>query len=157
MRVRFSPVATALVGPLITTAALLQWGLKGTLVLTVPVCIMALIIVAHFKELAVLGSAAGRKKAETKSGANPDEWGPFVRLNVAAVCRSILFYGLNTFIPLYWIHVLNQSKAAGGTARPCAAAAGRLPTRTKVAAGHFRRTAGQTSWQNHAAPCTLAR
>ena len=30
--------------------------------------------------------------------------------------RSIVFYGLNTFIPLYWIAALHQSKAAGGFA-----------------------------------------
>lgn len=112
------------VGPLIITAALLHWGLKGTLVLTVPVCLMALIIASHFREFSVLGGAAGGKKAGAASGTNPDAWGPFVRLNMAAVCRSILFYGLNTFIPLYWIHVLHQSKAAGGTALTILAASG---------------------------------
>ena len=45
-----------------------------------------------------------------------DEWGPFFRLSAVVFCRSIIFYGLNTFIPLYWINVLHQSKAAGGAA-----------------------------------------
>jgi FSR family fosmidomycin resistance protein-like MFS transporter len=30
--------------------------------------------------------------------------------------RSIAFFGLNTFIPLYWSHVLHGSKAGGGYA-----------------------------------------
>jgi MFS transporter, FSR family, fosmidomycin resistance protein len=30
--------------------------------------------------------------------------------------RSIVFFGLNTFIPLYWSHVLQGSKAGGGYA-----------------------------------------
>jgi FSR family fosmidomycin resistance protein-like MFS transporter len=46
----------------------------------------------------------------------PDEWGPFFRLSAVVFCRSIIFYGLNTFIPLYWINVLHQSRAAGGIA-----------------------------------------
>jgi FSR family fosmidomycin resistance protein-like MFS transporter len=112
------------VGPLLITGALLQWGLKGTLVLGIPVCIMALVMTAHFKDLAVLGRGTGRDRGKTRTEMQPDAWGAFVRLNLAAVCRSILFYGLNTFIPLYWIHVLNQSKAAGGTALAIFAAAG---------------------------------
>jgi hypothetical protein len=40
------------------------------------------------------------------------------------VARSVLFYGLNTFVPLYWIHVLGQSKAAGATALTLFALAG---------------------------------
>lgn len=112
------------VGPLMITGALLEWGLKGTLILVAPVCLMALVMTAHFKEISALGSAAGRKKAGAVSDMDQDAWGPFVRLNLAAVCRSILFYGLNTFIPLYWIHVLNQSKAAGGTALAIMATAG---------------------------------
>jgi FSR family fosmidomycin resistance protein-like MFS transporter len=112
------------VGPLLITGALLHWGLKGSLILIFPVCLMALIIAAHSRKLADLASAAGRKKAGTASDKTRDSWGAFVRLNLAAVCRSILFYGLNTFIPLYWIHVLHQSKAAGGTALAVLATAG---------------------------------
>jgi FSR family fosmidomycin resistance protein-like MFS transporter len=37
-------------------------------------------------------------------------------LSATLLCRSIIFYGLNTFLPLFWINALNQSKAAGGTA-----------------------------------------
>jgi FSR family fosmidomycin resistance protein-like MFS transporter len=53
-----------------------------------------------------------------------DAWGPFARLTAAVIARAILFFGLNTFIPLYWIHVLGQSKAAGATALTVFALAG---------------------------------
>jgi MFS transporter, FSR family, fosmidomycin resistance protein len=112
------------VGPLLITGALLHWGLKGSLILIAPVCLMALIITAHSKRLTELAAAAGRKKAGMAFDATRDSWGAFIRLNLAAVCRSILFYGLNTFIPLYWINVLHQSKAAGGTALAILATAG---------------------------------
>ena len=45
---------------------------------------------------------------------DPDRWAPFARLSGAVVCRAIVFYGLNTFIPLYWIHASARSKSDGG-------------------------------------------
>jgi FSR family fosmidomycin resistance protein-like MFS transporter len=46
----------------------------------------------------------------------PDVWGPFTWLSITIVCRSVIFYGLNTFLPLYWIAVWHQSRQSGGTA-----------------------------------------
>ena len=45
-----------------------------------------------------------------------DAWPAFTCLACALLSRSVIFYGLNTFLALYWINVLHQSKAAGGTA-----------------------------------------
>jgi FSR family fosmidomycin resistance protein-like MFS transporter len=53
---------------------------------------------------------------DSRKAAERDRWGSFWRLAAVAVCRAIVFYGLNTFIPLYWIHVFGKSKAAGGAA-----------------------------------------
>ncbi len=52
-----------------------------------------------------------------RSGAGgKDAWGPFALLSATLLSRSVIFYGLSTFIPLFWIDVLHQSKASGGTA-----------------------------------------
>ena len=45
-----------------------------------------------------------------------EQWSAFARLTVVVMLRSIVFFGLNTFIPLYWSHVLHGSKAGGGYA-----------------------------------------
>lgn len=111
-------------GPLIITTALLYWGLKGSLILIAPVCVMAFILSFQIKEFASLGRTSITKKSSPSSATGQDAWGAFTRLGLTAVGRSILFYGLNTFIPLYWINVLNQSKAAGGTALTIMATAG---------------------------------
>jgi FSR family fosmidomycin resistance protein-like MFS transporter len=42
------------------------------------------------------------------------------------ITRAVLFYGFNTFVPLYWIHVLRQSQAAGAMALTCFSLAGIL-------------------------------
>lgn len=112
------------IGPLIITTTFLHWGLKGSLILIAPVCIMALILSFQLKGFASFGGTPGKKKSSPSSTMNHDDWGAFTRLCLTAIGRSILFYGLNIFIPLYWINVLNQSKAAGGTALTIMATAG---------------------------------
>jgi FSR family fosmidomycin resistance protein-like MFS transporter len=106
------------VGPLFTTMVLLQWGIKGTLALLVPVGLMAIVVVFQLPRLSAIQGTGASAKPGSGSGSQPgvDEWKAFARLTVVVIGRSIVFFGLNTFIPLYWIHVLNQSKAAGGTA-----------------------------------------
>jgi FSR family fosmidomycin resistance protein-like MFS transporter len=105
------------IGPLVITTALLQWGLKGSLVLIVPVSIMALVMVRQFPSFDSL--AAGRDVSQggvSGSEDSRDNWGAFSRLTLVIIGRSIIFYGLNTFIPIYWINGLNQSKEAGAVA-----------------------------------------
>lgn len=103
-------------GPLIITAAMLQWGLNGTLVLSVPVAIMALVLAKYAASFASLDADRGSKQGQSSTKARQDNWWAFLRLTLTVIGRSILFYGLNTFIPIYWINYLNQSKAAGAMA-----------------------------------------
>lgn len=104
------------VGPILTTALLLIWGLRGTILLIVPAVIMLIILVSQNKTFEkFLGhSQVAQKTRNTAETTN--EWIPFSRLNIVLFCRSIIYYALNTFIPLYWIHIFQQSKATGGTA-----------------------------------------
>ena len=55
-----------------------------------------------------------------------DYWVAFSRLTITIIGRSIIFYGLNTFIPIYWINGLYQSKAARAMALTVFASAGIL-------------------------------
>lgn len=101
-------------GPLLATGAWLQWGSKGTLVFLIPSVITAAVLYWHFKDAApqqgqqTMMKAAGQHK--------PDRWMPFLRLSGVVVARSVLFFGLSTFIPLYWINVLHEPAALGATA-----------------------------------------
>lgn len=104
------------VGPLIITGALLQWGLKGTLVLFIPVTIMAVIMVTQFPAFRSLEASRIESRCAASAGRDKDNWGAFSRLTSVIIGRSIIFYGLNTFIPIYWINSLHQSKAAGAMA-----------------------------------------
>jgi FSR family fosmidomycin resistance protein-like MFS transporter len=101
-------------GPVFMITCLLQLGLKGTLVLVVPGAFMAILMIRQLPALSSFSTHPDQRTPMTVS--LPDEWRPFLRLTGAVVCRSIIFFALNTFIPLYWIDVLGQSKASGGTA-----------------------------------------
>jgi MFS transporter, FSR family, fosmidomycin resistance protein len=111
-------------GPVIATAALAFWGLKGTLVLAIPVTLMAIIFVVKLPEVSAALSISKLEQRDPGSTEGRDAWVPFGFLTGTLICRSIMFYGLSAFIPLYWINILHQSKAAGGTALSIMFAAG---------------------------------
>ena len=105
------------IGPLITTAILLFWSLQGTLLLALPAILVGIFLTWRISQFsAYVGVGAVPLRSGPTQEIVPDEWGPFFRLSAVVFCRSIIFYGLNTFIPLYWINVLHQSRAAGGIA-----------------------------------------
>ncbi len=99
------------VGPALVTPIQLAFGLRGTVLLVIPALAMALV-------LAVAGRRPGQARplAAAPAVPAPDRWTPFARLTGAVICRAVVFYGLNTFIPLYWIDVFGRSKAAGAAA-----------------------------------------
>ena len=121
-------------GPLLAILALTVLGLKGTLVLLLPVGVVAAMFMAYSgkirecqKSAAVMvdGNSVQESENNTQndggdmeaaaSGQPKDSWGSFGRLTGAITCRSIIFFGLNTFLPLYFINVFRQNKTASGT------------------------------------------
>jgi FSR family fosmidomycin resistance protein-like MFS transporter len=111
-------------GPLIVTAAMLKWGMQGTLVLAIPVTIMALVIIFHFPMLQSLEADENQKKGSSATDTVRENWSGFSRIALIVSGRSILFFGLNIFIPIYWINELGQSKVAGAMALTIFAGAG---------------------------------
>jgi MFS transporter, FSR family, fosmidomycin resistance protein len=99
-------------GPAIATPIGIALGLRGTAVMVLPVLAMALVLV----RAGFLRSSAATGARAAGSAFVPDRWGAFARLSGPVLCRAIVFYALNTFIPLYWIREFSASKAAGGAA-----------------------------------------
>ena len=113
------------IGPLLVTVPLLHWGMKGTLVLIVPVTIISIVMMTQFSRFETLENDK-LQKSSSGLGEAPEAWGAFLRLTITIIGRSIIFYGLNTFIPIYWINGLHQSKAAGAMALTLLAGSGIL-------------------------------
>ena len=106
------------VGPLIATAALFWFGLRGTGCLMVPPVILAAALLFMLPRLTAGYEAKRVVHSRTPVAEGRDRWPAFTCLALALLSRSVIFYGLNTFLPLYWIHVLNQTKARAGAALP---------------------------------------
>ncbi|APM39464.1 MFS transporter [Clostridium kluyveri] len=103
------------VSPIITTEVLLLFGLKGTIILALPALVMCIVFLIQLPKLTKnKGQATVKKEVQAKN--TVDEWKPFSRLTATLTCRAMIFFGLNAFLPLYWIHVLNQSKRGGSIA-----------------------------------------
>jgi MFS transporter, FSR family, fosmidomycin resistance protein len=45
-----------------------------------------------------------------------NRWAPFLVMTGVEVVRSVVFFGVNTFIELYWIHHLGASRGVAGAA-----------------------------------------
>ena len=104
------------IGPIIVSTAMLQWGLGGTLVLILPVTIMSLVIISHFPSLEALETIKNEKNVVSTTEALKENWSAFSRIAIIVSGRSVIFFGLNIFIPIYWINELSQSKLAGAMA-----------------------------------------
>lgn len=104
------------IGPIIVSTAMLQWGLGGALVLIIPAIIMSLVIVSHFSLFAALETINNEKKVVSTTEGVKENWSAFSRIAIIVSGRSVIFFGLNIFIPIYWINELSQSKLGGAMA-----------------------------------------
>jgi FSR family fosmidomycin resistance protein-like MFS transporter len=102
------------IGPLLTTGLLLLFGLPGAALLLCPLLAASLALILSFPRL--LSSQRVTTSQPGRVALTANNWRAFLLLSVAVVCRSIVFYGMNTFLPLYWIAVLHQSKSAAALA-----------------------------------------
>jgi Sugar phosphate permease len=103
-------------GPIITTAALSLLGLKGSLVLFIPSLTVAAIFLICSRQIASIQNTSAKTAASVSAELPNDQWNSFFRLTGVITCRSILFFGLNTFLPLYFINVFNKTEAFGSAA-----------------------------------------
>jgi FSR family fosmidomycin resistance protein-like MFS transporter len=102
-------------GPVLATPILLLFGLRGGWAIALVPLAAALALTVGLPRVAGHRPAPAGPQAAAAGGSS-DRWGAFLTLTGAILSRSILFYGLNTFVPLYWIGVLHQSPGAGGVA-----------------------------------------
>jgi FSR family fosmidomycin resistance protein-like MFS transporter len=104
------------IGPLMITPILISFGTRGAVVLALPVLLMAVAVTYQLPRLAAAHANISIGKGARSLVENPEQWGDFIRLTVVVILRSMVFFGLNTFIPLYWSHVLGGTKSGGGLA-----------------------------------------
>jgi FSR family fosmidomycin resistance protein-like MFS transporter len=100
-------------GSLIATPLLLLTGLRGTVLLVLPAVVMVIVLVTRLRS--VLDGRGGQRRANVLP-TGTDDWAAFLRLTAVVIIRSVLFFGLTSFLALYFIHDLGASTATGGAA-----------------------------------------
>ncbi len=111
-------------GPLLTTPLVLVFGLSGTLALVVFPLAAAVLTAREIGRLRGLEEA----RPPAPAGAGEDDWGAFSRLGGLIALRSGVYFGLQAFIPAYFVVELSSSEAAGNAALTIMLAAGAVGT-----------------------------
>jgi FSR family fosmidomycin resistance protein-like MFS transporter len=103
-------------GPIIATGLLLTFGLKGVTALFIPSAIIAPVLLIAMNRYLRSEELARSDGFQQREAPGTDRWGAFSLLCALVFSRSVIFYGLNTFLPLYWIYVFKQTEATAGAA-----------------------------------------
>jgi MFS transporter, FSR family, fosmidomycin resistance protein len=101
-------------GPVLVTPLLLAFGLHGTAFVVIPTGLMSLVLLSELPRLRRFRTDVVGGKVQR--GEHTEAWGPFVRLAGVIALRSFVYFGMVTFIPLYYVNVLHASKALGNAA-----------------------------------------
>ena len=99
--------------PGLTTALAVAWGPAGVMALLLPTGVVALVLT---RVSYGIGATQRGQASALPVAAGRDDWRAFLVLSGATICRSIVFFGLNTFLALYFMSRWNQTPAEGSRA-----------------------------------------
>jgi FSR family fosmidomycin resistance protein-like MFS transporter len=102
--------------PVLATPVLIAWGVGATALFIPPAVLTGYVLLRHRRRQAATATADART--------GEDRWGPFAVLTCVETVRSVTFFGVNTFIELYWIRHLHASRGLAGAALTCFLAGG---------------------------------
>jgi FSR family fosmidomycin resistance protein-like MFS transporter len=101
-------------GPVLVTPLMLVFGLHGTAFVMIPTGLMSLVLMRELPRLKTF--RADLVSGRVQKSEHHEAWGPFALLGTVIALRSFVYFGLVTFIPLYYVSNLHASKALGNTA-----------------------------------------
>ncbi|MCP3966387.1 MAG: MFS transporter [Lentisphaerae bacterium] len=104
------------IGPIIATAVAYELGLKYTWILFIPAVFMALIFAFKMKSLTPADNMVKEKEEQSRLEHRKNRWGMFCILTMAVNIRSILFFAMLAFVPIFWTTILHQSTGSAGMA-----------------------------------------
>jgi MFS transporter, FSR family, fosmidomycin resistance protein len=100
-------------GPIIATPVLVAFGLRGTVLLVFPAAAMAIALLMRLTS--VLDGSPGRPRTRSMPSGE-DDWRSFSWLTSIVMSRSVLFFGITTFLALYFAHDLGASRSVAAAA-----------------------------------------
>ena len=116
------------VGPVLMVFGISRFGLKGSAILLPPTILMAvwiLILTNKFNAFVQDGKAEVAKDMAT---GRSDDWHGFFRLTGVTIFRSAIMVCMNSFIPMFWLHILMQTEEVSGLITTVIALSGAIAT-----------------------------
>jgi FSR family fosmidomycin resistance protein-like MFS transporter len=101
-------------GPVLMTPLLLAFGVHGTVFALIPTWAMAVVLVHELPRMRGFRSDVVGGRVQRRD--DDEAWGPFALLAGVIALRSFVYFGLVTFIPLYYVANLHTGKAFGNGA-----------------------------------------
>jgi len=118
-------------GPALVTPVVATLGLSATPLLAVPGVLVSGLLLAELRRLrtfAPAGPASPATRPEAGATEAEEQWWPFSRLASAAVARTIAFFALQAFVPVYLIRQFDTTGATAGAALTTMLVAGAVGT-----------------------------
>jgi MFS transporter, FSR family, fosmidomycin resistance protein len=117
-------------GPILVTPLVLALGLRGTLLLGVIPAIVATVLAFELRRLRGVAAEQLVHAARTAdpADADPDDWRAFGKLGGVIGLRSCIYFGLQAFVPAWFISRLGTSAQAGNAALTAMLVAGAAGT-----------------------------
>ena len=117
-------------GPILITPAVLIFGLSGTLIVADPAAARRRL--PRLRAAAAEGPQRRRRRRERRPGRaadrSQDDWSAFSMLTAVVSVRSAIYFGLQSFAPIWFIHDYGASEATGNTALAAMLVAGAIGT-----------------------------
>lgn len=104
------------VGPILAASSVSTFGMRGTLVFLLPVSVCAAVLLLNNASFVTLGSGTEGAADQADAPAGPERWGSFWLAMAVLSLRSILSYGIMSFVPLFLAGQLGQSDAISSLA-----------------------------------------
>ncbi len=115
-------------GPVLVTPLVFLLHLPGTLVLVAVPAAAAVVLAHELSRLRGFRPPAPPQRRHGDRVDQPDRWAPFGRLALAVAVRSVSYFGLMTFVPLYFVAQLHTSKGVANGALAAMLGAGAAGT-----------------------------
>jgi MFS transporter, FSR family, fosmidomycin resistance protein len=115
-------------GPVLVTPLALAFGLGGTPLVAIVPAAVAVLIARELGRLKGFRPAAPAAGADHAGDDQVDQWRPFALLSAAVAARSVVYFGLMTLVPLYFVNELDTTEATANAALTVMLAAGAVGT-----------------------------
>ena len=106
------------------------FGLSGTLVVAIVPAVVAIVLAFELPHLKARSAAAAAESAARVKAADrsEDDWGAFGRLTAVVSVRSWIYFGLQSFAPIWFIREYGASEATANAALAAMLVAGATGT-----------------------------